>query len=48
MLGCIEKGLLINKLKPNAIRLIPPLIITKKDVDEAVSILQGVLARQAR
>jgi acetylornithine/N-succinyldiaminopimelate aminotransferase len=48
MLGCIEKGLLVNKLKPNAIRLIPPLIITKKDVDEAVSILQGVLARQAR
>ena len=34
MLGCVEKGLLVNKLKPNAIRLIPPLIITKKDVDE--------------
>ncbi len=47
MLGCIEKGLLVNKLKPNAIRLIPPLIITKKDVDEAVGILGEVLARQS-
>jgi len=47
MLGCIEKGLLVNKLKPNAIRLIPPLIITKKDVDEATGILGDVLARQA-
>ena len=47
MLGCVEKGLLVNKLKPNAIRLIPPLIITKKDVDEAIGILREVLARQA-
>jgi acetylornithine/N-succinyldiaminopimelate aminotransferase len=47
MLGCVEKGLLVNKLKPNAIRLIPPLIITKKDVDEAIGILQEVLAKQA-
>jgi acetylornithine/N-succinyldiaminopimelate aminotransferase len=47
MLGCVEKGLLVNKLKPNAIRLIPPLIITKKDVDEATGILQEVLAKQA-
>jgi 4-aminobutyrate aminotransferase-like enzyme len=47
MLGCIEKGLLVNKLKPNAIRMIPPLIITKKDVDEAMGILGEVLARQA-
>jgi len=46
MLGCIEKGLLVNKLKPNAIRLIPPLVITKKDADEAVGILGEVLARQ--
>jgi 4-aminobutyrate aminotransferase-like enzyme len=48
MLGCIEKGLLVNKLKPNAIRMIPPLIIAKKDVDEAMGILQEVLAQQAR
>ncbi len=44
MLGCIEKGLLVNKLKPNAVRLIPPLIITKKDVDQAVTALREVLS----
>jgi len=44
MLGCLEKGLLVNKLKPNAIRLIPPLIISEKDVDEAKRILGEVLA----
>ena len=47
MLGCIEKGLLVNKLKPNAIRMIPPLIISKKDVDEAVGILEKVLAKRS-
>lgn len=47
MLGCIEKGLLVNKLKPNAIRLIPPLTINNKDVDEAVGIIREVLAGQA-
>jgi acetylornithine/N-succinyldiaminopimelate aminotransferase len=44
MLGCIEKGLLVNKLKPNAVRLIPPLIITRKDVDQAVTALREVLS----
>ena len=45
MLGCIEKGLLVNKLKPNAVRLIPPLIITKQDVDQAVTALREVIVR---
>ena len=42
--ACIEKGLLINRLKPNAIRFIPPLIIRSKHVDEAVNILDSVLS----
>jgi acetylornithine/N-succinyldiaminopimelate aminotransferase len=44
MLGCIEKGLLVNKLKPNAVRLIPPLIVAKRDVDQAVTALREVLS----
>ena len=40
---CLERGLLINKLKPNAIRFIPPLIIGKKEVDEALDILDKAL-----
>jgi acetylornithine/N-succinyldiaminopimelate aminotransferase len=42
--ACIGKGLLVNRLKPNAIRLIPPLIISNKHVDEAIGILDKVFA----
>jgi acetylornithine/N-succinyldiaminopimelate aminotransferase len=42
--GCLNKGLLLNAVKPNAIRFMPPLIITEKEVDEAVDILEKVLA----
>jgi predicted acetylornithine/succinylornithine family transaminase len=42
--ACIEKGLLVNRLKPNAIRLIPPLNINNKDVDEAAGILDRVFS----
>ena len=42
--GCLEKGFLVNRVKPNAIRLMPPLIIGKAEIDEAVSILDKVVA----
>jgi acetylornithine/N-succinyldiaminopimelate aminotransferase len=42
--ACLENGLLVNKVKPNALRFMPPLIITKKDVDEALAILDKALA----
>ncbi|MFO8011468.1 MAG: acetylornithine transaminase [Dehalococcoidia bacterium] len=41
--NCIEKGLLVNQVKPNAIRLMPPLITTRAEVDEAGDILEEVL-----
>ena len=41
--GCIENGLLVNKLKTNAIRFIPPLIIKETEVDEALGIVDKVL-----
>ncbi len=46
VMSCLEKGLLINRVKPNALRFIPPLIIGEKEVDQAVAILEEVLARQ--
>ncbi len=46
--ACIEKGLLVNRLKLNAIRLIPPLIIGHKEVDEAIGILDKVFSGIAR
>jgi acetylornithine/N-succinyldiaminopimelate aminotransferase len=42
--ACLEKGLLVNKPKPNSIRLFPPLIIGKKEVDQAVAILDEALS----
>ncbi len=44
LLACLEKGLLVNKLKPNAVRLVPPLIVGNKEVDRAIGILDGVLS----
>jgi len=46
VLACLKEGLLVNAVKPDALRFIPPLIITEKDVDEALGILEKVLARR--
>jgi predicted acetylornithine/succinylornithine family transaminase len=44
MLRCSEEGLLINMVSPTTIRLMPPLIITENNVDEAIDILDEVLS----
>ena len=41
--ACLERGLLVNQLKLNALRFMPPLIIGKKEVDEALGILDKAL-----
>jgi acetylornithine/N-succinyldiaminopimelate aminotransferase len=46
VLACLKEGLLVNPVKPNALRFMPPLIITEKDVDEALGILDTVLSRR--
>jgi len=43
--SCLERGLLLNPVKPNAIRFMPPLTIAKKDIDVAISILDKALAK---
>jgi acetylornithine aminotransferase len=37
------RGLLVNAVKPDAIRLAPPLILTEAEVDEAVPLLAAAL-----
>ena len=44
MLTCLDGGLLVNVLKDNAIRLMPPLIIDKDDIDRALAILEKALS----
>jgi acetylornithine/N-succinyldiaminopimelate aminotransferase len=43
VLACLDGGLLVNKLKPNALRFMPPLIINRQEVDEALDILDKSL-----
>ena len=38
--ACNNEGLLLNAVRPNAIRLMPPLIITEADADEAMEKLE--------
>jgi len=42
--ACLDRGLLVNRVKPNAVRFMPPLIIGNREVDEALDILHKVLA----
>ncbi|CQR70863.1 Acetylornithine aminotransferase [Sporomusa ovata DSM 2662] len=41
---CLYRGLLINSPRPAYIRLMPPLIVTSREIDEMIEILSGVLA----
>jgi len=42
--GCLKGGLLVNRLKPDALRFMPPLIIGEEEVDRALAILDEALA----
>ena len=42
--ACLERGLLVNRVKPNALRLMPPLIVGNREVDEALDILDKALS----
>jgi acetylornithine aminotransferase/acetylornithine/N-succinyldiaminopimelate aminotransferase len=44
MLACLDGGLLVNVLKDNAVRFMPPLIISKEEVDRALAILEKALS----
>jgi len=43
VMACLERGLLVNKLKPDALRFMPPLTIGNAEVDEALGILDKAL-----
>jgi len=44
LMACLDGGMLVNQLKPNALRFMPPLIIGNQEVDEAVGILDKALS----
>jgi acetylornithine/N-succinyldiaminopimelate aminotransferase len=48
VLECLEQGLLVNAVKPNIMRFMPPLNIEEKHIDEAVSKLKEVFETEKR
>jgi acetylornithine aminotransferase len=44
MEACLAEGLLINVTAERVLRLVPPLIVTRHEIDEAVAILDRVLS----
>jgi 4-aminobutyrate aminotransferase-like enzyme len=43
VLACLERGIILNKAKPDVARFIPPLIVKEKDIDRALDVLGRVL-----
>lgn len=43
---CLKQGLILLACGDNAIRLVPPLIITKNDIDQALTILKSCLTEK--
>ncbi len=45
---CLEKGLLINCTAETFIRFLPPLTVTRNDIDEGITILDAVLRERRK
>jgi 4-aminobutyrate aminotransferase-like enzyme len=43
--ACVANGLLTNPVRPNALRFMPPLTVTKEEIDQAMDILAVALAQ---
>jgi acetylornithine aminotransferase len=43
---CASRGLLVNVTADSVVRLVPPLIVSQEEVDQAVSVIDAVLAAQ--
>ncbi|MGE5558850.1 MAG: aspartate aminotransferase family protein [Bacillota bacterium] len=43
---CLEQGLIVNAVSENAIRMLPPLLLSEKEMKDGLGILYGVLKEQ--
>ena len=43
-MACLDEGFLVNRVKPNTLRFMPPLIIGEQEVDKALDILDKILS----
>jgi len=44
-LDCLSEGLIVNTVRPNSVRLAPPLTVSEAECDKAVAIMDKVLSR---
>jgi acetylornithine/succinyldiaminopimelate/putrescine aminotransferase len=44
VLRCLERGLIVNNVRPDAVRLCPALTVSREELDEGLEILEEVLA----
>jgi acetylornithine/succinyldiaminopimelate/putrescine aminotransferase len=42
--SCLERGLLVNGVKPTALRFVPPFTVSEDEIDRAIDIVEEVLA----
>ncbi len=42
--ACLDRGLIVNGVTPTALRLAPPYIVTKQQIDEAIDIISDAIA----
>jgi predicted acetylornithine/succinylornithine family transaminase len=45
VLDCLANGLIVNNVRPNAVRLAPPLTVSNEEMDEGLSILEKAIAK---
>ena len=45
VLDCLENGLIVNNVRPNAVRLAPPLTVENGEVDKALQIIENAVAK---
>ena len=43
VVAALAKGLLVNPVRPDVVRFMPPLTVTAEEIDEAVEIIDAVL-----
>jgi len=46
--SCLDNGLLLNRVKPNTIRFMPPLTINEKEIDTVIEVLTSVLKQKTK
>jgi acetylornithine aminotransferase len=46
VMECMEQGFVINCIQDNVLRFVPPLIITREEIDALIDCLDGILGEQ--